>query len=259
MPYLIECSEWRLLQTLGLLISQRKSRFSADSVHSLGSKPGNSGLPNLTAELFEVELRRVFLPQDCPRILSPTEFDECEKSLKGVCGLLDRIVHPRVSQIADKDAGYSRLHSLVWLLEHSESDETVDLASGSRPTLFKTPDDPVELETSLALVTNYNNSLTRLCASPVREAKARPASKGTWKKTWKDVRVRHRATSALGAVFRHLRCGMSHEVMLDVSKDPDDGAAVPNLDLRLSSCTDSAQCPGVQWLEVRCGSIDSYV
>lgn len=259
MPYLIECSEWRLLQTLGLLISQKKSRFDGDSVQSLESTPRNSGLPDLTAELFEVELRRVFLPQDSSRLLSATEFDECEKSLKGLCGLLDRIVHPRVLQTADKESGYPRLHSLVRLLEHSESDERVDLASGPRPTLFKPPEDPVELETILASVTDCNNSLTRLCATPTREAKARSASKDILRKTWKDLRLRRRATSALGAVFGHLRCGMDHEVMLNVSEAADGSASVPNLNLRLSSCTKSADCPGVQWLEVRCASVDSCV
>ncbi|KAL8305770.1 hypothetical protein RB597_003520 [Gaeumannomyces tritici] len=50
---------------------------------------------------------------------------------------------------------------------------------------------------------------------------------------------------------------MGHEVMLNVSEDADDGAAVPSLDLRLSSCTDSTPCLDAQWLQVRCGSIDS--
>ncbi|KAL8367020.1 hypothetical protein RB599_011105 [Gaeumannomyces hyphopodioides] len=258
MPYLIECNEWRLLQALGPLINQRKSRFNLDSrPETHDTRP-----PNLAAERFEADVRLVFLlPKDCSRALSTTEFDEYEKRLKGVCELLDRIVHPRhgVSQIhaAENKAGYSRLRSLVRLLEHSESDETIDLASGSRPTLFKPPDDPVDLEVSLALVTDYNNSLARLFTSPAREGRVRPVSKKIRRETWKDPRLRRRATSALGAIFERLRCGMGHEVMLNVSEDADDGAAVPNLDFRLSSCTDSTPCPGTQWLQVRCGSIDS--
>ncbi|KAK4233927.1 hypothetical protein C8A03DRAFT_47630 [Achaetomium macrosporum] len=254
MPYLIECNEWRLLQTLGLLIKQRKSRVNINLLDSLDSK-------SETHELFEVEVRRVFMPQDCSRALSATEFDECEQRLKGVCGLLDRIVHPRngVSQIhvAENNAGYSRLRSLVWLLEHSESDEIVDLARGSQPTLFKSPDDPVELKLSMELVADYNDSLARLLASPVREVRVRPVSKKIWRKTWKDLTLRRQATSALGAIFERLRCGMGHEVMLNVLEDADDGAADPSLDLRLSSCTDSTLCPGDQWLQVRCSPIHS--
>lgn len=260
MPYLIECNEWRLLQALGLLIDQRKSRFNVGLLGSLDSKPETSGLPNLTAELFEVEVRCVFLPKDCSRALSATEFEECEQRLKGVCELLDRIVHPRVRQITENTAGYSRLYSLVRLLERCESDETFDLASGSRPTLFEPPDDPVGLTTSLALVTDYNASLARLLASPAREARVRSASKKVIRrKTWEEPRLRRRANSALGAVFEHLRCGTGHEVMLNASEDADDSAAVPSLDLRLSSCPGLTHCPGTQWLEVRCGSIDSYV
>ncbi|EJT68504.1 hypothetical protein GGTG_13922 [Gaeumannomyces tritici R3-111a-1] len=250
MPYLIECNEWRLLQTLGPLINQRKSRFNVHLLNSLDSRPEthDARLPNLAAERFEVEVRLVFLlPKDCSRALSTTEFDECEERLKGVCELLDRIVHPRhgVSQIhaAENKAGYSRLRSLVRLLEHSESDETVDLASGSRPTLFKPPDDPVDLEISLALVADYNNSLARLFASPAREGRVRPVSKKIGRKTWKDPRLRRRATSALGAIFERLKCGIGHEVMLNVSEDADDGAAVPSLDFRLSSSQPSSAPP----------------
>ncbi|KAL8418730.1 hypothetical protein RB594_002080 [Gaeumannomyces avenae] len=264
MPYLIECNEWRLLQTLGPLINQRKSRFNVHLLNRLDSRPEthDTRLLNLTAERFEVEVRLIFLlPKDCFRALSTTEFDECEKRLKGVCELLDRIVHPRHgdSQIhaAENKAGYPRLSSLVRLLEHSESDEAIDLTSGSRPTLFKPPDDPADLEASLTLVADYNNSLARLFTSPAREGRARPVSKKIRRKTWKDPRLRRRATSALGAIFERLGCGMGHEVMLNVSEDADDGAAVPSLDLRLSSCTDSTPCPSAQWLQVRCGSIDS--
>jgi len=260
MPYLVQCSEWRLLQSLGLLIDQRKSRFDVDLLDSLGSNPETSGLPSLTAELFEVEVRRVFLPKDCSRELPATEFDECEIRLKGVCALLDRIVHPRFKQIAENTASYSRLHSLVRLLENYESDETFDLASGSRPTLFRPPDDPVGLTASLALVTAYNDSLARLLASPAREARIRSTSKKVIRrKIWEEARLRRRANSALGAVFEHLKCGTGHEVMLNASEDADDGAAVSSLDLRLSSCLDLTHCPGTQWLQVRCGSVDLYV
>ncbi|KLU87692.1 hypothetical protein MAPG_06686 [Magnaporthiopsis poae ATCC 64411] len=258
MSYLIQCNEWRLLQALGLLIDQRKSLLNVDLLGSLDSKSEPSGLPSLTAELFEVEVRRAFLLKDCSRALSATEFGECEQRLKGVCELLDRIVHPRIRQVTKNTAGYPRLNSLVRLLEHYESDETFDLASGSWPTLFKPPDDPVELATSLALVADYNDSLARLLASPAREARIRSTSKKVLrKKTWEEARLRRRANSALGAVFQHLKCGTGHEVMLNASEDADDSAAVPNLDLRLSSCLDLTHCPGTQWLEVRCGSIDS--
>ncbi len=255
MSYLIECNEWRLLQALGLLVDQRKSRFNFGL---LDSTPEASSLPNLAAELFEVAVRHVFLPRDCSRALSTADFNGCEEKLKGVCELFDRIVHPRVSQAAEKNAGYPRLRSLLRMLEQSESDETFDLVHGSRPTLFKSPDDQAELKTSLALVTDYNDSLARLLASPSREAPARPVSKKQ-KKTWNDVKLRRRAASALGAIFEHLRCGPSHEVMLKVAGDGDGGAALSSLDLRLSSCPGLTQRPDAPWLEARCGSIDSYV
>ena len=252
MSYLIECKEWRLLQALGLLVGQSNlSRFNPGMLEV-------SGLPNLAAKLFEIEVRRVFLPRDRSRALSTADFNECRERLKGVCELFDRIVHPHLSQTAEKNAGYPRLSSLLRLLEHSESDVILDLVHGSRPALFRPPSNQTELQTSLALVTDLNDSLARLFASPTREAPVRSAPKKE-RKTWNDARLRRRATSALGAVFEHLRCGPSHEVMLKVAGDADSGAAASSLDIRLSSCPDLTQHPDAKWLEARCGSIDSYV
>jgi hypothetical protein len=274
MPYLLECNEWRLLQTLGLLIEQRRSHFDTNGLEGLDCLDSRSEelvAPSLAAELFEVETRHVFVPKDCSRTLSTAEFDEGQRKLKAVCELLDRIVHPRhranqppeslhgANQPPEDLAAYSHLGSLVSFLRRSGPAEPFDLATGLRPTLFKPPDDPAELKTTLAVITNYNNSIARLFASPAQEASFLPVSKEIRRKTWNDLRIRRRATSALGAVFGRLRCGTSHEVMLNVSDDADDGAPVPTLDLRLSSCMHSARGSGGGWLAVRCASLDAYV
>jgi hypothetical protein len=201
------------------------------------------------------------LLEECPRALSAADFDDCERKLKGVCELLDQIVHPRIlPEVAESPASYSRLRSLVSFLQSSDPNQTVDLISGSYPALFKPPDETVWLKAGLALVAGCKVSLGRLFTSPAPETRAYPASKNARRKTWKDAGLRRQATLALGAVFGRLECETGHEVMLNVSKGVDDDGAVPTLDLRLSSCPDSTRPLGAQsWLEVRTGSLHLYV
>jgi hypothetical protein len=255
MTYIFQCNEWRLLQELRPLIHQRISRYNPRAPGSLGSLPSN-----INVEQFDAEIRGLLLLEEPSRALSAVEFDECERKLKDVCELLDRIVHPRIPEVTESPAGYSRLYSLVSFLQSSDPNQTVDLISGWCPALFKPPDDTVWLKAGLALVADCKISLGRLFTSPAPETRAYPTSEGARRKPWKDAGLRRQATSALGAVFRHLECETGHEVMLNVSKGADDEEAVSTLDLRLSSCPDPSRRPGTRsWLEVRTGSLQLYV
>ncbi|KAL8364522.1 hypothetical protein RB595_003685 [Gaeumannomyces hyphopodioides] len=251
MTYIFQCNEWRLLQELRPITDQRISRYNPRAPGSLDSQPSN-----INVEQFDAEVRGLLLLEECPCALSAVEFDECERKLKGVCELLDRIVHPRIPEVAESPAGYSRLRSLITFLRRSDPNQTVDLISGSCSALFKPPYDTVWLKAGLALVADCKVSLGRLFTSPAPETTAYPTAKGPRRKTWKDAGLRRQATSALGAVFGHLECETGHEVMLNVSKGAGDEGVVPTLDLRLSSCPDSTCRPGARpWLEVRTGSL----
>lgn len=251
MRYIIECGEWRLLQALGALVSQRKSRFVPGSVKA--NSPSRPDCPSLAEGLLEFELRRIFLLNDFSRTLSDAEFEECDMRLRTLCKLLDKLVDPRLVKGIGPD--YPCLRAVVELLQ--DSDETYDLSSSSNPSLFKPPDDEDELKRALALVTEHNDFLARvLSPSSTREPTTRPVPKRDSKrtrKTWKDSALRDRATATLRALFDHLRCGRNHEIILKLS-DPDTGTIPRELNLMLSTCPN--QCG---WLEVQCGSIESYV
>ncbi|KLU82019.1 hypothetical protein MAPG_01098 [Magnaporthiopsis poae ATCC 64411] len=246
MRYIVECREWRLLQALGALVGQRKSRFVPDSIkaNSLSLPDG----PSLAGGLLEFELRRIFLLNDVSRSLSDVEFEECDMILRTLCNLLDKLVDPRLARGSGSD--YPCLRAVVGLLE--DSDETYDLASSSNPSLFKPPDDEAELERALAVVTEQNDLLSRILSPSTREPAIRPARRDLKRrrKTWKDSELRDRATATLRALFDHLRCGGNHEVILKLS-DSDAGTISPELNLMLSACPD--RCG---WLEVQSGSTE---
>lgn len=256
MRYIIECGEWRLLQALGKLVGQRKSRFVPTSVADSAIPDCLSGGPsdNLSQGLLEFELRRVFLLNAVSRALSDSEFEECDTRLKELCHLLNGLVDPRFATRSGLD--YPCLRELVEFLQ--DSDETYDLASSSNPSLFKPPDDDYQLSRALKQVTEHNDFLTRALSLPTRdrESRSRPAKRAERqrKRSWKDLEMRDRATSTLGALFDHLKCGRNHEIILKLSEEPENGTVSSELDLMLSTCPD--RCG---WLEVHCGSIQSYV
>ncbi|KAK4081665.1 uncharacterized protein Triagg1_2406 [Trichoderma aggressivum f. europaeum] len=221
------------------------------------SRPFNDSRdPN--ADLFEVELRRTFMVQEFPRNLTSREFDRCQASLESLCLLLDRLVLDSVVSISpvwsrshDHQRPFSRLRAITAFLESTS--ETVDLAIGANRTLFQLPNG-AELGRCLQIVTECNDTLSRLTASAPQEPTIQPLQKQQKKRMWKKARIRNRSTFVLGTLFEHFRCGTSHEVLLKLTEDPDENSVLPSLQLMLSPCPELEL-----WQEVQCESVNLYV
>ena len=247
MPYLIVCREWRLLQDLGAFLEGRKAQYKApaDSIH-------------IYRDLFEYELRRVFIPKESTLDLSTAIFDGCQVRLIKLCELLDRLVKPAfTSSHPVTDSTYPRLLALIRYLEDlnrtSPNLEPLtglfDLASGPHQTLFRLPQDPGELKNKLDMVTECNDFVGQLFITR-RELRRRstPKAKG---QVWTDTRLRDRTATVLGNLFERFKCEVRHEVMLRLSRDLDKGTLRPKLHLLLSSCPDSDR-----WQEALCDSCE---
>lgn len=246
MPYLFESNEWRLLQGLGLLLDQRKATYHVQS------GPLNHHNVHLNAELFEVELRRAFMVQEFPQNLDPTEFGQCQAKLKSLCLLLDSLAWSRSAHGHPEGGIFPRLRALTGLLESTSG--AVDLVNGPNKTLFRLPSDAAELSRCLRVVTECNDTLSRLIAPVSQEPAIRPLQRQQKRRMWKKARIRNRATFVLGNLFEHFRCGTSHEVLLKLIEDPDEDSVLPSLQLMLSPCPELES-----WQEVRCDSVDLYV
>jgi len=258
MGYMTECEQSRLLRDLGALVNQRKARIAPGSLRA-----GSPSLPpdarSAAEGFFEFELRCLFswLSNflEFSRELSNDEFQESDLRSKALCDLLERLVDPRLPLTTEREppGDYPRLLALVGLLQ--DSTRTYHLASRSNPSLFQAPDDENESDRALDLLTKHNAFLNRFLLPSTRETAARPAKSGLEraKKSWRDSELRHRATATLRALANHLGCRRSHEIMLKLSEESHRTIS-PELNLMLSACRD--QC---EWLDVQCGSIESYV
>ncbi|KAL7950105.1 hypothetical protein V8C42DRAFT_309501 [Trichoderma barbatum] len=244
MPYLIESSEWRLLRGIGSLLDNKKAPWKAP--HHVQPGPLN----DLNAELFEVELRRAFVTQEYHQNdVTSEEFEQCQAKLKSLCLLLDRLARHR-SQGHPGGKDFPCLRALTGFLESTT--EEVDLVNGPNTTLFRLPSDADELRSCLQVVTECNDTLSRLTAPTSKESAIQPLQKQQQKKRmWKKARIRNRSTFVLGTLFEHLRCGTSHEVLLKLIEDPDEDLALPSLQLILSPCPELEL-----WQEVQCESVD---
>ncbi|KAL6698081.1 hypothetical protein J3F84DRAFT_366444 [Trichoderma pleuroticola] len=249
MPYLIELNEWRLLRGIGSLLDHRKAPY----VHTQSRPLSNLKDPN--ADLFEVELRRAFMVQEFPRNLTSREFDRCQASLESLCLLLDRLVldslvsnSPVWSRSHHHERHFSRLRAITAFLESTS--EAVDLAFGTNKTLFKLPNG-AELSRCLQVVTECNDTLSRLTAPAAQEPTIQPLQRHQKRRMWKKARIRNRSTFVLGTLFEHFRCGTSHEVLLKLIEDPDEDSVLPSLQLMLSPCPELEL-----WQEVQCESVN---
>lgn len=240
MPYLIESYEWRLLKGLAGLLSHRKARYQAPR-----DSHNDGRTMRLDADLFEVELRRVFMVEDSPRQLKESEFTEIQARLTGLCSLLDVLVWPQIARHGPNSQTYPGLSSLTGYLETTSG--LVDLASGDNETLFQLPPDAVDLSRHLRVVTDCNHALGQLLDSPRHEPVITPLQGHRKKKRWKEARLRDRTLSILGYLFKHFKCETPHEVLLGLDEDLDGDLVPPNARLMLSSCPEFKL-----WHEVRC-------
>ncbi len=189
------------------------------------------------------------------RELPNDEFQEADLRSKALCDLLERLVDLRLPLTTEREppGDYPRLLALIGLLQ--DSTQTYHLASRSNPSLFQTPDDEDESDRALELLTKHNAFLNRFLSPSTRETAAQPARRNLEraKKSWRDPELRDRATATLSALVNHLECRKSHEIMLKLSEESHRTIS-PELNLMLSACRD--QCG---WLDVQCGSTESYV
>ncbi|KAL7958815.1 hypothetical protein V8C34DRAFT_281795 [Trichoderma compactum] len=249
MPYLIELNEWRLLRGIGSLLDHRKAPYVRMQSRLF------SNLKDSNADLFEVELRRAFMVQEFAWNLTSREFDRCQASLESLCFLLDRLVldslvsiSPVRSRTHNQERPFSRLRAITAFLESTS--ETVDLVVGANKTLFKLPNG-AELSRCLQVVTECNDTLSRLTAPAAQEPAIQPLQSQQKRRMWKKARIRDQSTFVLGTLFEHFRCGTSHEVLLKLIEDPDENSALPSLQLMLSPCPELEL-----WQEVQCESVN---
>lgn len=245
MPYLIESNEWRLLQGLGLLLSQRKARYQVQS--SPPNHPRGGG--HFIAERLEVALRQVFLVKEYPQNLEPPVFEQCQMHLSGMCSLLDDLTPPQFAKNSHNGQTYPRLRALTGILETTSG--AVDLVTGPNVPIFTLPRDALELGRCLDAATECNNVLSRLLEPPPQEPAIPSEPKQKSKTAWKKARIRNRATFVLGKLFEHFRCETSHEVLLKLIEDSDEHSTLPDLQLMLSPCR---QLKLELWQEARCDS-----
>jgi hypothetical protein len=241
MPYLIESNEWRLLQTLGELLSQRRARYQAQ-LPSLLAKNG-------TAELLEFELRRLLMVKTYPQSLELSVFQQCQTSLNRVCALMNDLADPRIANTnSTSGQTHPRLRALVEFLERTSG--AVDLVAGPNQTIFTLPHDAGKLRRRLDMVTKCNNELDQLLESPPQEPVLPSTLERQKSKTaWKKARIRAQATFVLGKVFEHFRCETPHEVLLKLFEDFDEHSKLPGVQLMLSPCDEREP-----WQEARCDS-----
>ncbi|KAL7937888.1 hypothetical protein V8C35DRAFT_290211 [Trichoderma chlorosporum] len=242
MPYLIELNEWRLLRGIASLLDRRKAPYVRTPTRL------SDHLNDSNAEFFEVELRRAFMVQEFPQNLATKEFEQCREKLQSLCFLLDGLAR---TQNAAHEKAFPRLRALIGFLESTA--EVVDLVNGQDPnaTLFRLPNDGDELSRCLQVVTDCNDTLSRLTAPAAQEPAVQLLQRQQKKRMWKKARIRNRSTFVLGTLFEHFRCGTSHEVLLKLIEDPDEDSALPSLQLILSPCPEMEL-----WQEVQCESVD---
>lgn len=244
MPFIIESNEWRLLHGLALLLDYRKAPFQV--------RPKQLIHPNMNhnAELFEIELRRTFMLKACPQNLDKENFSQCQVHLSILCSLLDGLA-TNIDHCTLDDVAYPRLRVLTRFLESTL--ETVDLAIGPHKTLFRMPGNNSELSRCLKIVTDCNNTLSRLLELPQQRQFNLALPNQQYKRTWKNARVRNRVNLTLGSLREYFRCGASHEVLLRLFEDNDETSVLPNLQLMLPLCAQPEF-----WYEARCTSVDLY-
>lgn len=249
MPFLAQSNEWRLVSELGRLFGQRKTRHQ---VQQLGR---HEPVYHPTIEHIEVELRGLLISQDIPHNLNDAEFKECQAALSKLCLLLEDLASTQLSASGSTAgaAPYPRLRALLRFLD--SADGPVDLVHGSNTTLFTLPRDVDGLHDCLRIVTECCRALSKLFAPPASEPATQPfrmAKKN--KDAWKKARIRKQAAFALETLFKHFKCGTAHEVLLRLTEDTGEDAALPTLQMMLLKCPELES-----WVEARCESLHLYV
>ena len=244
MPYLIDCCEWRLLQELGATLEGRKAQHKA-----------SANTAHFYHDLFEYELRRVFILKESALNLSTAVFDGCQVRLIELCRLLDRLVKPTLTSGHHvTHSTYPGLRALIRYLEYLNQDlepltELFDFASGPHQTLFRLPEDLRELKNELDMIRECNDFVGQVFNTG-RESSRRSPPRAE-DRVWTDTRLRDHAATVLGTLFEKFNCGARHEVMLRLSGDLHMGIPPPGLHLLLSPCLDS-----VRWQEALCDSCE---
>lgn len=247
MPYLNESNEWRMLDELGRLLDQRKSRYPV----STGPLRDHKRV-ELNAELIEVELRRVFMVKQISRNLELEEFDQFQARLKSLCLLLDDLARFPYAHVGPEGLAYPRLRAMIKFLESTSGE--LDLACGPNETLFQLPRSANELHKCQRVIDEYNSVLGRLLGPPSQNPVIRPSQTQQKKKAWEKSIIRNQAQLVLKTLFKCFKCGAPHKVLLKTIEDPDEDIMLSNLQLILSPCLELDL-----WQEARCDFVNLYV
>lgn len=247
MKYLIESTEWRLVCDIGRLFGQRNAS------HQVKQRREHESVYRPSTDLFEVELRHLFMYHGVPESLSDGEFEACQETLETLCLLLEDLVSDDLAASSSTvlATSYPRLRGLLPFL--ASAAEPLDLIHGPNTTLFTLPRSNDDLYRCLGEVTKCSRALSKLFtahSAPVPVTQPVRTKRKHSKDAWKEARIRKQATVALETLFGHFKCGTAHEVLLRLTEDTDQDSALPTLQMMLSRCPELES-----WLEARCESL----
>lgn len=243
MPYINESNEWRLIDELGRLLDQRKSRYQPLRDHRLVQP---------TVQLIEFELRHVFIVQRVTRNLEPEEFDQFQAKLQSLCLFLDHLARSTNAHVEPDRSAYPRLQALIKFLESTAGE--IDLAYGPNETLFRLPRDANEFQECQRVINEYNKALGQLLGAPSQTPIIQPSQTQRKEKKLEKSTMRNQAQLALKTLFERFNCGASHKVLLKLVEDSDEDIILSNLQLILFPCLQLES-----WQEARCDFVTLYV
>ncbi|KAH8123543.1 hypothetical protein LI328DRAFT_169357 [Trichoderma asperelloides] len=230
MPNLTDSHEWFLLRKLAEWLSQIKAQYHTLPINE------HRGI-HIDADHIELELRYTFSTiQKFSQSLSPEKFISCQGVLEQLCSLFDRLVaHPKAHDDS-KGEEYPHLEALVR-----------DLVNGSKQRVLGLYSDTGNLRDYLIAITECNNALNRLLAPPPLESAIQSSRRERKKTPWKNGKRRDQTIYVLETLFKHFKCGIPHEVLLKLIKNPNEDFIVQILQLMLPSCPELKSWQEVQY------------
>lgn len=241
----MESEEWCLLDGLGRLLRESKSRY----------RPGlleDSKQLHTAAAFLEVELRRTFIVKEISRALDSETFLRCQTTLRSICQMLEDLASDRHLEGDLQSQAYPRLRGLKAVLESKS--EIFDLVNGPNEKLFRLPCDDDWLCNFLHNITECNDVLDRLLALPTQERTTQVQGSRLRKKRWKETEMRNHTKAIVNALFENFKCDRPHEVLLKLIEHHDENPVLSNPELMLSKCPELKS-----WQEARCCSNRMYV
>ncbi|OPB41114.1 hypothetical protein A0O28_0108110 [Trichoderma guizhouense] len=248
MPYLSELHEWDLLQRLGALLIDKKA-YCDELPETWDRAPNYSDRAYYEVMALETELRQVFLARESDTQLADHDLQPCWSQLRSVCSLLNNLVNIefRASKDLHSNSSYPNLWELIYFLDGLEHEEAFDLVGGPNHTLFRYR--PESRREDLKTITSFNKYMAQLFVNQFRPVVG--SSRSVRSTPWKNTQFRSRASAVFHLLFERFTCEISHEVLLKVSEEIAEAGRLPELQLLLSSCSNSGS-----WQETLCSPVE---